>query len=223
MSLYLGLGFSKLTFDPSRKDKPLLVLTLERVSDGEHLDQVQAFQIARNNLYATTEYVEVFSGHSLATSDGLEHRGWDSIGIASFAQTADFLNVVTGPGYSNLISSLNQDALEETVQYVGHVQVKQAFQEPVVLMLVDLETSDLSSLIETVRETLVSYNGRIHFGLPIENITSGSDSSFDYMALIEFQDPTASIDWLKDTIRKSQFVLLRKQFDDLSLLLAVPS
>lgn len=223
VTFYLGTGFSKLTFDPERRRQPLILVSLERFGSDHQVERYQEFQRSRAFAFENYNYDVVFEGSSWISSDGNQSELWHRISIESFPFTADFVNAVTDPAYTAIEDWFDEDNLQEFGRFVGHVKLTESFKKPVVLLLSDTTGAHQRELVEVVNETLVPFNGHIGFATPVVKISGNSALTVNYFAFIEFNDVGEMMSWLVNTIRKSQFALLRKHIDNLSLVVATPS
>ena len=223
VTFYLGTGLSKLTFDPERRRQPLILISLERFGAEHQVDRYQQYQSSRASAFENYNYGVVFEGSSWLSSEGNRSEQWHRVAIESFPFTADFVNAVTDPAYTAIEDWYDEDSLEEFVRFVGHVQLAQSFNKPVVLMFSDTKEEHQRELVEVVNNTLEPFDGQIGFATPVEKISGNSDYTVSYFAFIEFSDASEMMNWLVNTIRKSQFAQLRKHMDNLSLVVATPS
>lgn len=223
VTIYLGAGFSKLTFDPERRKMPLVIVKLERFGPSHTDESYAEANDSREDLFFNYDYDIIFEGASLLSSDGNDAEHWDRVLVETFAVTGDYVNAVTDPAYATLEDMFDESSHAEFGRYVGHVELKESFKEPIVLLFSDAPMDRQRQLVDTVTATLKSFNGRIHFGVPMEKIDGNSDREVHYFALIEFDDPGQMISWLANTIRKSQFAHLRKYISNISLVVATPS
>ena len=165
----------------------------------------------------------VFEGSSWLSSDGNRSEQWHRVAIESFPFTADFVNAVTDPAYTAIEDWYDEDNLEEFGRFVGHVKLTESFKKPVVLLFSNTTSEHQLELIEVVNETLAPFNGRIGFATPLVKISGNSKLMVNYFAFIEFTESGEMMNWLVNTIRKSQFAQLRRHTDNLSLVVATPS
>lgn len=223
VTFYLGTGFSKLTFDPERRRQPLILVSLERFGSNHQTGRYQEFQRSRALAFENYDYGVVFEGSSWLSSDGNRSEQWHRVAIESFPFTADFVNAVTDPAYTAIEDWYDEDNLEEFGRFVGHVKLTESFKKPVVLLFSNTTSVHQLELIEVVNETLAPFNGRIGFATPLVKISGNSKLMVNYFAFIEFTESGEMMNWLVNTIRKSQFAQLRRHTDNLSLVVATPS
>ena len=222
VTVYLGAGFTKLTFDPETRRMPLVLLTLVRFDDVRSSSARDAALSVRMGLFDNYDYAVIFEGSTWISSDGNNAEQWHHVLIESFAVTSDFVNAATDPTYDLFEKQYADAGVAEFAQYVSHVELTASFNKPVVLLLSDALADHHQALVDVVNETLGRFDGRIHFAVPVIKIDGNSEQSVQYFALIEFDDTNQIIAWLGNTIRKSKFTHLRKHIDNLSLVVATP-
>lgn len=223
VTVYLGAGFSKITFAPERRRMPLTLITFDRFTEQHAEDAYAAFHHARRGIFTNYDYYAAFDGNSWISSNGNDSDAWDRIVVESFGQTADFVNAVTEPVHSALQDTYDVNEHAEHAQFVGHVKIVHTYFKPVVFVLSDAVETHQAMLVEAVIRSLEPFQGRIGFATPLEKIAGNSERQVRYVALLEFQEPEHLMGWLTNTIRQSQFALLRKHIDNLSLVVATPS
>lgn len=220
--MYLGLGFSKLTFDPQRKDMPLVVLNLTKLSSTLYMHDYQNFERSQDQIFGDGEFAVLFRGRTVAVSEGTRSNEWHRVSLTRFARTDDFVKSVTDPRFPEQSEVFQAGEVAESVQYIGHANLDVAYRDPLVMLFAEISPEGQSQLQALLHQSLSHYAGRVEFSLPVENITQGSDRSTNYLALIGFADMKDLVNWVKDTIRKTQFAMLHRQLREVSLVIAVP-
>ena len=223
VTVYQDAGFSKIAFAPDRRRMPLTFVTLERYVDQHQHEAHHTMWAHRSDIVDTYRSLTVFDGSAWLSSDGNDAEVWDHIIIEAFPTTAAFVNAVTGPEYASLAETYEVQGNAEYAQFVGHAALQETFDEPVVLVMSDATKEHQRALLDTVVETIVPFDGQIGFAMPTEKIDGNSDRSVRYFALLEFAEPEQMMAWLANTIRRSQFALLRRHVGNLSLVVATPS
>ena len=202
---------------------PLVLITFSRFSSEDEIPRYNEFQRVRKSAFEDASYGSIFHGTGWLTIEGNRTQKWHRLSVEAFEQTSDYVNAATHPSYSGVEAWFEESELIEYGQFVGHVPLTRAFRRPVVLLLANPADEHQNLLIETIHSTLEPFSGEIRFATPIEKIDGNTDIDVSYFAFIEFDSMTAMMNFMVNTIRKSQFARLRKHMDNVSLIIATPS
>ncbi len=202
---------------------PLVLITLERFAPDHQHEQYEVFKRDRSAVFANYAHDVVFDGKTWLSSEGNRTQVWHRIMLESFEPASEYINAVTEPAYTEIEGQYDDDNFKEFAHFVGHVKPTKSYDKPVVLLFAQAPVTYQRELVDVVTESLRLFDGQVGFAMPIEKINGNSSLIVNYLALIEFENGGRIIDWLENTIRKSQFMLLRKRIDDLSLVVAMPS
>ena len=218
-----GSEFTKLTFEPGRRNQPLLLVTLQDLASKQQAHELSAHVKLRELHPTDVEYTEIFDGEALFSSGGVDRPHWQSLKIEGYVRTADYIDLVTGPEFLALKSTLGYADDAMFAQYAAHVNDVRHLDKPVVVLLSEgTPDTQQTFLLSSVERTLIPFDGEVQIATPVERLSSGKADSLNYLAVIEFNEWSTLLGWLEDTIRKSQFVLLSKHIERISLVVAVP-
>ena len=220
---YKGTELTKLTFNPDRRSQPLLLLTLRDTDNLAYIEEQTELIDQRNQLFVDVEHASIFRGRTEFTTDGTYEPVWHSVRLDSYSKTSEYINVTTSPEYISLDEELIESNVGEFAQYAGHVNVDKVYTDPIVLLFAErVSDANHERVLNAVTRTLAPYRGIVDFAVKVDNIVGSSASELNYLALIKFERWAPMLEWLGDTIRKSQFVLLEKEVERISLVVAVP-
>ena len=212
---YVGFDLAKLSLDSQRKEEPLLIFRIDRLSPSmSYEDYARVFLEPRNALLLTEGAERLYRGRVNLLVEGSNRYENNVVSIHRVSQGDDFVQLKTSPAYIILDNDIEEFA-ENHVEILGQTQRPIEFSEVTLVVLCNVALDHVEFFNESLARTLETQLGSLIYSSPTIQLRSEISESFNYVAILGFENKVLMGDWVLNPARRSIFALQTSQISNL--------
>lgn len=195
---YIGWGFTAFALDGDRRNKPVQVLRLERITPGDDFDSYLI-----DWLQPMDDLIESHSGKpvSVATTRlvvrGQIRERWDVIAIERFSSGRKLIDLLTSPPYRDLSESI-ENRQHFSARYVLENTSEMTWRGGDVLFFIAFDDAESKDSLKLLESSLYKFKGREVWRSVLTVLRDSQIPAWQLVISFRFPEERNLYEWVED-------------------------
>lgn len=214
---FVGFDLAKLSLDADKKESPLIIVRVDVLRPDVDEDRYRTdFLEPRHKMLTHTESARLLYGRVELLAAGPEKFVDNLVTIHAVPKGEQFVQLITSPEYIVLENGVSGFGTQH-FEFLGKLRELSEFQGYLLLIFVNLASSEPESFSEFLRKALEPQGGVLLYSDSVTQLSGKESKFFNYFGVASFGNELLVKDWLLDVQRKSLFSLQSHIIQDLTM------